>query len=237
MAEQNASLDDMIDNADALTLNAAGNSFADRGMWNEAVACYERSRDRYRQEGDRRGEALALNNLGAAAYATGDWDAALDYYEQALAILRSLGEHESELMALMNICFLHYAQGGNPDDELDRAQALAETLGKDDPLAKIYWMRGDAAFRDGKDLPAAFDAYALACVHASQIEGDLLERTLGYVDEHLRVLVHDGQTLAALAFCDHLLEVGRANRLSESFQQQMTAKRAGLMSPPLLGTA
>ena len=36
------SLEDMMEVADARTLNAAGNSFADRGMWNEAIECYER---------------------------------------------------------------------------------------------------------------------------------------------------------------------------------------------------
>ena len=35
-------LADMIASADAETLNQAGNAFSDRGMWQEALACYER---------------------------------------------------------------------------------------------------------------------------------------------------------------------------------------------------
>jgi tetratricopeptide (TPR) repeat protein len=228
-------LDDMMDAADARTLNTTGNAFADRGMWNEAVDCYERSRDAYRQAGDKRGEALALNNLGAAGYAMGDWDAALASYGDALSLLRGLDERESELFTLMNICFLQFAQNGRSPEELDRAQHLAEELGKDEPQAKIYWMRGDAAFSEGTNLPAAFHAYALACMHASRAGGDLLRQSLTYVDEHLRLLVDKEQRLAALAFCDHLLEFGREQSLGESFLREIQNKRSTLLAPTLLG--
>ena len=229
------SLEDMMDAADARTLNMAGNAFADRGMWNEAIECYERSRALYQAAGDRRGEALVLNNLGATSYATGDWDAAEVCYQDALAALRGLGERETELLTLMNICFLHYAQGSKPDEGLDRAQGLAEELEQDDPLTKIYWMRGDTVFHGGTDLPRAFHLYALACLHASRAGGDLLEKTLGYVDEHLRVLVDRGQTLAALAFCDHLLEFGQAEGMGNAFLIQIQNRRSVWLSPPLLG--
>ena len=229
------SLDDMMDTADARTLNMAGNSFADRGMWNDAIECYERSRARYVQTGDRRGEALVLNNLGATSYAIGDWDAALVYYRDALAALRVQGERETELLTLMNICFLHYAQGGAPQAELDRAQRLAEELGQEDPLTKIYWMRGDTAFREAKDLALAFHCYALACLHAGRAGNDLLDKTLSYVDEHNRVLMDRGQTLAAISFCDHLLEFGRAEGMSAAFLAQVQNKRSGIVAPPLLG--
>jgi len=234
-AEQGTSLDDMLDGADARTLNMAGNGFADRGLWNEAMECYERSRALYQQAGDRRGEALVLNNLGATSYAIGDWDAAQAYYRAALPALSGLDDRETELLTLMNLCFLHYAQGGQAAEELDHAQRLAEELGQDDPLTKIHWMRGDTAFRDGQDLPRAFHFYALACWHASRAGGDLLERTLGYVDEHLRVLTGRGQTLAALAFCDHLLELGRERGLGSTFAETVQNKRSSLLSPPLLG--
>jgi tetratricopeptide (TPR) repeat protein len=228
-------LEDMMDAADARTLNAAGNAFADRGMWNEAIECYERSRDRYRQAGDRRGEALVLNNLGATSYAMGDWDDALAAYEQALAILRDLDERPTELLTLMNICFLKYAQGGRAGEDLDRAQRLAEELGSDEPLTKIYWMRGDAAFHAGVDLPQAFHYYALACLHASRVGGDLLEQTLTYVTEHLDRLVKHNESLAALAFCDHLLEFGRLENMGQEFLDMIQNKRSDLLSPPLLG--
>jgi tetratricopeptide (TPR) repeat protein len=229
------SLEDMMDAADARTLNAAGNSFADRGMWNEAIECYERACSRYRQQGDRRGEALALNNLGATSYAMGDWDEALQRYQDALSILRGLNERQTELLTLMNICFVNYAQGGAPAEDLDQAQRLAEELGQHDPLTKIHWMRGDAAFRQPADLPTAFQEYALACVSASRAGSDLLEQTLTYVDEHIRVLVASGQTLAALAFCDQLLAVGRAENLGDSFQSRVSNKRSSLLAPRLLG--
>lgn len=226
-------LEDMLDAADARTLNEAGNAFADRGMWNEAINCYERSHARSRMSGDRRGEALALNNLGAANYAMGDWDAALGWYQEALAILRGLDDRVARLFALMNICFLLFAQGG-AGAELDEAQQLAEEMGKDESLAKICWMRGDAAFREGKDLPKAFGCYAQACLHASRVSSELLEQTLGYVAEHLRLLVDNRQSLAALAFCDHLRAFGRQRDLGEAFDAKVQNICSGTISPPLL---
>jgi tetratricopeptide (TPR) repeat protein len=228
-------LDDVMGAADARTLNMAGNAFADRGLWNEAIEAYERSRAAYQRAGDRQGEALVLNNLGATSYATGDWDAAQAYYQDALAALRGLGDRQTELLTLMNICFLDYAQGGKAGENLDRAQRLAEELQMHDPLTKIYWMRGDAAFHDGSDLPRAFHCYALACLHASRAGGDLLERTLGYVGEHVRVLVDHQQTLAALAFLDHLLEFGQAEGMPADFLAQVRNRRTGVLTTPLLG--
>jgi tetratricopeptide (TPR) repeat protein len=234
VAEQTTSLDDMMNAADARTLNMAGNAFADRGLWNEAIECYERSRARYEQEGDRRGQALVLNNLGAVCYATGDWENALTYYQDALAILRGMSERETELLTLMNICFLEYAQGATSTAELDRAQLLAEELRQDEPLTKICWMRGDAAFHKDTDLPQAFHFYALACLHASRAGGDLLDQTLRYMDEHLRILVGRGESLAALAFCDHLLESGRAENLGAVFLEAIEKKRSSVLTPPQL---
>ncbi len=227
------SLDEMMNSADARTLNMTGNAFADRGMWNEAIECYERSRALYLQAGDRRGEALVLNNLGATNYAIGDWDAAQSCYQDALAALRAQGDRETELLTLMNICFLHYAQGAEADADLDRAQRLAEELGQDDPLTKIYWMRGDTAFHEGTVLAQAFHFYALACLHASHGGGDLLDKTLSYVDEHTRVLVDRGQTLAALSFCDHLLAFGQEQGMAAGFLTEVQNKRFVLLAPPL----
>jgi len=233
--EQGKTLRDMMDAADASTLNAAGNAFADRGMWNEALECYERSRALHQQAHNRRGEALVLNNLGAACYAMGDWDAALAHYQEALAILRRLDDRQTELLTLMNICFLRYAQAGLYGEELDRAQMLAEELGQEEPLTKICWMRGDAAFHAGQDMPAAFHHYALACLHASRAGVNLLDTTLDYVDEHLSELVDQSNRLAALAFCDHLLEFGRVENLGAAFLSRVERKRSSLLSPPLLG--
>ena len=196
--------------------------------------CYERSLGAYRTRGDRRGEALALNNLGAASYAMGDWDTALSWYQEALAILRGLDDRQARLFALMNICFLLFAQGG-AGAELDEAQRLAGEMGKDDPLTKIHWMRGDAAFREGNDLPRAFGYYAQACWHASRVSTELLDQTLGYVAEHLRVLVDNRQSLAALAFCDHLRTFGRERGLGEAFDSKISNICSSTISPPLLG--
>lgn len=229
------SLDEMMQSADARTLNMSGNAFADRGMWNEAIDCYERSRALYLQAGDRRGEALVLNNLGATNYAIGDWEAAQSCYQEALAALRAQGDRETELLTLMNICFLHYAQGAEAGADLDRAQRLAEELAQDDPLTKIYWMRGDTAFHAATNLAQAFHFYALACLHAGRAGGDLLDKTLSYVDEHIRVLVDRGQTLAALTFCDHLLEFGRSSGMAEVFLTSVQNKRSILIAPTALG--
>ncbi len=229
------SLEEMIHAADAPTLNEAGNAFAARGMWNEALACYERSRALYQQGHNERGEALVLNNLAAISYAMGDWETALLTYADALAILRRLDQRPAELLALMNLCFIKYAQGGDCPAELEQAQRLAEELEQEEPLTRIYWMRGDATLRQGRNLPAGFHYYALACLHAQRAGDDLLDATLAYVGDHLRSLVSEGNRLAALAFCDHLLSFGRGQDMGEAFLSRVDELRASLLSPPLLG--
>jgi len=229
------SLEEMLDAADAPTLNEAGNAFADRGMWNEALECYERSLTLHRQAHNQRGEALVLNNLGATCYAMGDWPTALTHYEDALTILRRLDDRQIELLTLMNVCFLKYAQDRDCGEDLNRAQRLAEEMGQKEALTRICWMRGDAALREGSDLPAAFRHYALACLHAQSTGGNLLDATLDYIGEHLRALASQDKRLAALAFCDYLLAFGRAENMGRAFLARLEEMRTSLISPPLLG--
>ncbi len=73
MAEER-SLEEMMDAADARTLNAAGNAFADRGMWNEALECYERA-----HEIDP-ADALIAVALGAELRHNERWDEAAEVY-------------------------------------------------------------------------------------------------------------------------------------------------------------
>ena len=89
----------------------------------------------------------------------GDWDQAMQHYQGALSILRRMADRQTELLTLMNICFLSFAQGGAPAEDLERAQGLAEEFEQVDPLTKIHWIRGDAAFRQPADLPRAFHRY------------------------------------------------------------------------------
>jgi hypothetical protein len=234
-------LEEMIAYADAETLNQAGNAFSDRGMWNEAIACYERSLELRQAAGDRRGQGIVLNNLGAMYYGLGDWEQAQQYYEQSLEIAQAVGDQSEQLFVLMNLCFLGYAQGQPAVALLDKAQALAEALGREQELMRLAWMRGDLALQralagDESAYRPAFAAYAAASGHAARLGQEPLQQTMGFIDEHLTRLAEANQRLAALAFCDYLLAYGQNNALGPEFTAHYTQKREELLYPPLLGT-
>jgi Tfp pilus assembly protein PilF len=233
-------LEDMIASADAETLNQAGNAFSDRGMWNEALACYERSLELRQAAGDRRGQGIVLNNLGALYYGLGDWEQAQQYYEQSLAIAQAVGDQNEQLFVLMNLCFLRYAQGQPAEQLLNRAQALAEALGSAQELMRLAWMRGDLALQrafagDDSAYSQAFAAYAAASRHAARLGQETLQQTMSFIDEHLARLAEANQRLAALAFGDYLLAYGQDNNLGSEFAAHYTRKRDELLYPPLLG--
>jgi|GEM_PF-1249049 len=234
------SLADMIASADAETLNQAGNAFSDRGLWREALACYERSLELRQAAGDRRGQGIVLNNLGAMYYGLGDWEQAQQCYAASLEIAQAMGEQSEQLFVLMNLCFLRYAQGQPAEELLARAQTLAEALGREQELMRLAWMRGDLAMQralagDDAAYAQAFAAYAVASGHAARLGHEHLQQTMSFIDEHLARLAEADQRLAALAFGDYLLAYGQNNNLGPEFAAHYTTKREELFYPPLLG--
>jgi tetratricopeptide (TPR) repeat protein len=234
------SLADMIASADAEMLNQAGNAFSDRGMWKEALACYERSLELRQAAGDRRGQGIVLNNLGAIYYGLGDWKQAQQYYEESLAIAQAVGDQSEQLFVLMNLGFLSYALGQPAEELLARAQTLAEALGREQELMRLAWMRGDLALQralagDDSAYAPAFAAYAAASGHAAHLGQEHLQQTMSFIDEHLARLAEANQRLAALAFCDYLLAYGQDNTLGPEFAAHYAKKREELLYPPLLG--
>jgi len=234
------SLADMIASADAATLNQAGNAFSDRGLWPEAIACYERSLELHQAAGDQRGQGIVLNNLGAMCYGLGDWEQAQQCYAESLEIAKAVGDQSEQLFVLMNLCFLRYAQGQPAEELLASAQTLAEALGREQELMRLAWMRGDLALQralagDDAAYAPAFAAYAAASSHAAHLGGEHLRQTMSFIDEHLARLAEANQRLAALAFCDYLLAYGQDNALGSEFAAHYTKKREELLYPPLLG--
>ncbi|AGZ39643.1 AfsR/SARP family transcriptional regulator [Actinoplanes friuliensis] len=66
------------------------------GNYAEAVTCYHRSRDLFRDQGDRRLEAIILTHLGDTHLAAGDPPAARDAWRQALDIYEEIDHTDSE---------------------------------------------------------------------------------------------------------------------------------------------
>jgi tetratricopeptide (TPR) repeat protein len=66
------------------------------GDRHQAIACYQQTRDLYREVGESEGEAEALTHLGDIHHDSGDVDAARDAWRQALDILSRLGHPGAE---------------------------------------------------------------------------------------------------------------------------------------------
>jgi tetratricopeptide (TPR) repeat protein len=66
------------------------------GEHDQAIACYKRALEIYRELGDRQYEADTMSHLGDAHHAVGATATARRFWRQALAILDEIGHHEAD---------------------------------------------------------------------------------------------------------------------------------------------
>ena len=69
-----------------------GNTYEAHGDFPNAIECYEKSLNLYRQTGNRDGEGKAYYNLGIAYKSHGDFPKAIECYENSLILYREAGE-------------------------------------------------------------------------------------------------------------------------------------------------
>lgn len=221
-----------LTNLDARELNELGNAYADYGMWDKALECYERSLSLRREAKDRRGEMVVLNNLGALYHRQALWDEALRCYRESRKIAHELEERESELAILVNMTFIHLTRS-HVDDFLqlaDEAEELAQSLEGWAPLSILHWLRGRLAFASSRH-EEGMAYYAEALRFAPKGGEATLREMLAHVDEEVeRLVVRDSPGLA-LVLCDYLLVACEG---IEGVRDHLAEKREGLLSPPRL---
>ncbi len=221
-----------LTNLDARELNELGNAYADYGMWDKALECYERSLSLRREAKDRRGEMVVLNNLGALYHRQGLWEEALGHYRRSRHLARELGEGSSELATLMNMAFIQFTRGRREEFFLlaEEAEGLAKKLEGWGSLSKLSWLRGRLAFADAA-IEVAMAHYREALHYAAREGAGALEEILRHVDEEVdRLLAQDSPGLA-LVFCDYLLVACQG---IEGVRDHLAGKREELLSPSRL---
>lgn len=131
-----------------------GQALLSLGSQAEARAAFERSRDLYREIGDREGEALSSRSLAVVLRQTGNLDEAYRIGADALRTLREMGNQRHAVTVLNTLANIRYDQSRLDDaarlyDEIlaigretEDLRAQAAALGN---LGNVYFLRGDLA--------------------------------------------------------------------------------------------
>jgi tetratricopeptide (TPR) repeat protein len=144
----------------AVLLHNFGNLVMNRGDYDKALECYERSLKVSEEVGNRSGVASSLTQIGRIHQERGDYDEALEYYERSLKIFEELGNRPSVAIPLHQIGNIHYLQG-DYDKALgyyDRSLKIAEELGDRSGVADTLHQLGMIHQRRG-DLDKASEHY------------------------------------------------------------------------------
>jgi len=103
----------------------------DKGDYDKALDCYERSLAIADELGNKRGNGMNLGNIGYVYWNKGDYDKAMDYYERALAIADELGDKHGMGYSLNNIGSVYYYKGDykNAEEYLEKSLAIQKEIG------------------------------------------------------------------------------------------------------------
>jgi tetratricopeptide (TPR) repeat protein len=113
-------------------LRIQGNTYWSMAAYEQAMGCYEESRQIYRQLGDEQGTATLTGNIGVVYWRLGRYQEALANYEVALAQNRKMGNAARIAIWLGNIGLLYVDL--QADEQalayLDEALQMQEQLGR-----------------------------------------------------------------------------------------------------------
>lgn len=123
-------------------LDRAGGLLRISGRYDDALFCFTRAQQLYREQNDRKGEALMLSRLGAIYSDTGDYAKSDQNLQEALTIARTLGERELEVMVLVRLLVLE-KERGNLDAALAFGQqAMTFNLSRPSARIEMYYQLG-----------------------------------------------------------------------------------------------
>ncbi|RLC66168.1 MAG: hypothetical protein DRI48_05300 [Chloroflexi bacterium] len=132
----------MKETASAQELKEEGLRLFHEGLYEEAVAAFERAREKFAAEGNEVEAAEMVNNLGVLHRMRSEWDEAIAALEEAREAFARLGDRSREAQALGNLGGLYASQG-----KRDQAQECLRQA------ADIFAELGDAQ-RQGETLLA-----------------------------------------------------------------------------------
>lgn len=101
----------------AVDLKEEGLRLFQEGLYEEAVAKFEKAQEMFTDEGDQIEAAEMMNNLGVIYRMQGQWDEAIAALVDAKAAFVRLGDHSREAQTLGNLGGLYASKG-----ERDKAQ-------------------------------------------------------------------------------------------------------------------
>jgi tetratricopeptide (TPR) repeat protein len=129
-----------------------GGDFYDRGKWDQALECWEKSNEIYEELGDKQGISKALNNIGRVYLNKGELGRALEYFEKSLTTSEELGDKQGISKALNNIGRVYHNRGewGRALEYFERSLTISEELGDKQGISKalnsigrVYHNRGE----------------------------------------------------------------------------------------------
>jgi len=141
---------------EAVTLRHLGNVFYERGDHVGAQRHWEASLSLCRELGNHEDLCRCLNNLGVLHFERGHYASAHRLYQDALEASAAVGSKESVVPVYVNLAELHLSldQLARTEENLDRAEELARSMGMTPALSEIHALRGMLLAERGSLEPA-----------------------------------------------------------------------------------
>ena len=146
--------------AQSALLHNLGILHQDRGDYDAALSCYEKSQKIFEVLGNRRGIASSLHQTGKIHQARGDYHAALDCYEKSLKIDEELGDRNGIAGSLFQIGVIHQDRGDYPAAlaHYEKSLKISEELGDQASISLSLHQIG-TIHQDRGDYPTALAHY------------------------------------------------------------------------------
>jgi tetratricopeptide (TPR) repeat protein len=152
----------------AVSLSNIGNIEKDRGLFDEAEACYQESMQLRRAADDRYGVVMSLTQLGTLAFERGELTQARDYWEDALAEAEKIGALPLQVVLLNNLSetALNLGKFSDARRGIERAMVLANEIEDRRAYANILRNLAKVELRAGN--PQMARKYGTECLEMAR---------------------------------------------------------------------
>lgn len=198
-----------------------------RSHYDQALAYYRRLYTAAEAAGDEIYQGLALLNMGLVYYDLEHYDQALDHCERSLPFFQARGDRVREAHTRYHTALysLYLGRWNDAQAHGDRAAELFESLGLENYLGFLYWLRGYLQHILGDE--AASEAFYLRALPLAESPQHGQPSLALDVWLHLGFLYHtQGQWAAALDHYDRALAI--ATQLDRQQRISLIHYRRGL---------